>query len=213
MLGAGAAAKRDLPAQSLASAMNTYCGIVSGNAGFLGKLLHGEPIHFETAKGVPILGLERVKELGNTLANDCLQRRIRFCPAVHLAGQPIERSRRSSSASMVIYDRVAQGAIKPGDHQLIFTQGLDTLKPPRERLLKDILGSCPVAHPALQKRKKRAVVGNQRLHYCLGDGLSNLITFCLHRVMGTAHKNHFPSRRGFRQATPVMRGMPLRLHA
>ena len=213
MLGAGATAKRDLAAQGLAGAVNTHCGIVRGHTGFLGELLHGKPIHFEAAKGVPILGLEGVEELCNTLANGCLQLRIRFCGAVHLACQPIERSRRSSSASVVIYDRIAQGAIEPGDHRLLFTQGLDTLKPARERFLKDILGSCPVAHPALQKRKKRAVVGNQRLHYCLGDGLSNLITFCLHGVIGTAHKNHFPSRRGFRQATPVMREMPLRLHA
>lgn len=192
MVGTGSAAKRNLGTQGLAGTMDPHGGIVRCYAGFLGKLLHGEPVYLATTKRLSILRLEGVEELRNTLADDRLQLCVGLRRALHLACQPLQRSRRRSSASVMVYHGITQRTVKPGEHRLPFAQGLDTLKPPRERLLKNIFGNCPVAHPTLQEREKRAVVGDQRQHDSLGERLSDLIAFCLHMVMGTAHAVIFP---------------------
>lgn len=211
MLCAGTTGQQDLAAQSLTGTKDPDCSVIGGHPGFLGKLLHGQPIQLNAPQRLPVLGFEGGDELRDTLANYRPQLRIglrRSC----LAGRPLERSRCRSLATVVIDDRVAQQSVKPGDRGFSVAQRLNVLQTPGEGFLENILGEGAVPQAPFEERNKCPMIGHQRLHHSFGHGLRCPAFLRRPGVIRTAHTAHFSAFWNFQQEAPVMRPSILRLH-
>src|SRR3954471_7875732 len=101
VLGARPARSGDLLAQRLPGAKDPHARVAGGNAHGCRVVLDRDLVDFDPAKGVGILGFERVRELGNAGAYDVRELLAAVAGGRQLRGELVEAAVRDSLAALV----------------------------------------------------------------------------------------------------------------
>jgi hypothetical protein len=159
VLGARPARSGDLLAQRFPRAKNPHPRVAGGDPDRLGVILDRDLVDFNPPKGVGILGLQRIRELGDAGARDVRELLATIAGGLQLGGELVQAAVRDGLAALVIDHRIAQHPIEPPDDRV-----LDLVAPVEaadKSLLEDILGDGAVAHTTLDVPEKLSVVRHQ----------------------------------------------------
>jgi hypothetical protein len=163
VLGARAAAQRELSAECAAGAVQTHAHRIRGGAEPAGGLAYACAIEVYPPQHVGVGRRKRVDKVQNALANGLFHFRIVIRLLVAgCDGVMLQRPALGRGVPEVIGDGVAEQAVEPGDHGLVVPDGRGFFDTLRERSLQNVLGRLPVANAPLDEPEETAVVFDQR---------------------------------------------------
>ena len=120
-------------------------------------------LEIDLSKDLRILGLERRQQRVEAPADDVAQLGIGVRMVTFVARLALEDPTLGSPTAIVVDECVAEQAIEPGHRTLVVPQIGGMLHRPHEGGLENLFRGGPVADAALQKGKKLAMLGDERL--------------------------------------------------
>ena len=152
----GAAASLELFPKRVAGTMEAYAHVGGAQSELCGDGGGVAFLEVHVSEHLRVFGLEGRHQVVQALAHDVAQfgiEAIRFLASVLLL-----RAAFSVPPPVVVDEGVAKNAVEPGDGALVVAQLGGMLETACECGLEQVLGDGAASHPALQERKKLAVL-------------------------------------------------------
>ena len=117
----------------------------------------------DLSKDLRVLGLQRGQQRVEAPTDDVAQLGIGMRMVTFVGRLALEDPTLGSPTAIVVDECVAEQAIEPGDRTLVVPQIYGMLHRTHEGGLENLFRGGPAAHAALQKGKKLAMLGDERL--------------------------------------------------
>ena len=155
MVGAGAAAALELPAEGLAGPIHAHGRVVGGDPRLRGEVPHGHAIELHPAEDRGVFRLESVQERSHAGTHRAHQLLVgRRLHSLRLGGHALEGAPLGPAAPVVIGEGVAQQPVEPGDRGVLVAQRPGSGEAPHEGLLQEVFRHLAGADPAREEAEE-----------------------------------------------------------